>query len=115
MAGRPLLEHVLDLARGLGATDIAVVYGHGGSAVQAACGGADLRWELQAEQLGTGHAVQQAAPGIPDDNQALVRYGDLPLLTESSLQRLLSATPADEVSVLTVDMLDPTGYGRIIR
>ena len=115
LAGRPLLEHVLELARGLGATDIAVVYGHGGSAVQAACGGEDLRWELQPEQLGTGHAVRQAAPGIPDDNQALILYGDVPLLTASTLQRLIAATAVDEVSVLTVDMDDPTGYGRIIR
>lgn len=115
LAGRPLLEHVLELARGLGATDIAVVYGHSGAAVQAACGGDDLRWELQAEQLGTGHAVQQAAPGIPDENQALILYGDVPLLTASTLQRLIAATAADEVSVLTVVMDDPTGYGRIIR
>ena len=115
LAGKPLLEHVLDLVRRLGATDIAVVYGHGGPAVQAACGGDDLRWELQAEQLGTGHAVQQAAPGIPDENQALILYGDVPLLTDSTLRRLISATAANEVSVLTVDMGDPTGYGRIIR
>ena len=115
LAGKPLLEHVLDLARRLGASDIAVVYGHGGAAVQAACAADDLRWELQAEQLGTGHAVQQAAPAIPDANQVLILYGDVPLLTESTLRRLISATAADEVSVLTVDMDDPTGYGRIIR
>ena len=63
LAGRPLLEHVLDIARALGAEDIAVVYGYGGDAVKAACDGDDIRWALQAEQLGTGHAVQQAAPG----------------------------------------------------
>lgn len=115
LAGRPLLSHVLDIARTLGAADIAVVYGYGGDAVQAACGSEDLRWELQAEQLGTGHAVRQAAPGIPDDNQALILYGDVPLLTLVTLQRLIDATAADEVSVLTVDVDDPTGYGRIIR
>jgi bifunctional UDP-N-acetylglucosamine pyrophosphorylase/glucosamine-1-phosphate N-acetyltransferase len=115
LAGRPLLDHVLGLVRGLGATDIAVVYGHGGAAVQAACDGDDLRWELQADQLGTGHAVRQAAPGIPDENQVLILYGDVPLLTASTLSRLISATAADGVSVLTVDMDDPTGYGRIIR
>ena len=115
LACRPLLAHVLRLARALGATDIAIVYGHGGDAVQAACSGEDLRWELQAEQLGTGHAVQQAAPGIPDDNQALILYGDVPLLTVSTVQRLIEATAPDEVSVLTVDLEDPTGYGRIIR
>ena len=115
LAGRPLLEHVLGLVRELGATDIAVVYGHGGAAVQAACEGGDLRWELQADQLGTGHAVRQAAPAIPDENQAMILYGDVPLLTASTLSRLISATAADEVSVLTVEMDDPTGYGRIIR
>jgi len=115
LAGRPLLEHVLGLARELGATDIAVVYGHGGAAVQAACDGGDLRWALQADQLGTGHAVRQAAPEIPDENQAMILYGDVPLLTASTLSRLINATAADEVSVLTVDMDDPTGYGRIIR
>ena len=115
LAGKPLLSHVLDLARAVGAADIAVVYGHGGDDVQAACAGDDLRWALQAEQLGTGHAVQQAAPATPDQNQVLILYGDVPLLTVATVQRLIDATAADEVSVLTVDMDDPTGYGRIIR
>ncbi len=115
LAGRPLLSHVLDLARAVGAADIAVVYGHGGEVVQAACPGDDIRWAMQAEQLGTGHAAQQAATGTPDDNQALILYGDVPLLTASTVQRLIDATAADEVGVLTVDMDDPTGYGRIIR
>jgi bifunctional UDP-N-acetylglucosamine pyrophosphorylase/glucosamine-1-phosphate N-acetyltransferase len=115
LAGRPLLSHVLDTARALNAEDIAVVYGHGGNEVQAACGADDLRWALQAEQLGTGHAVQMAAPGIPDASQALILYGDVPLLTVATLRRLIDATAADEVSVLTVELADPTGYGRIIR
>jgi len=115
LAGRPLLSHVLETARALHAEDLAVVYGHGGDRVQAACGADDLRWALQAEQMGTGHAVQQAAPGIPDDNQALVLYGDVPLLRVATLRRLVEETGADEVSVLTVQLADPTGYGRIIR
>ena len=115
LACRPLLEHVLNTARAIGASDIAVVYGHGGDAVQAACDGPDIRWELQAEQLGTGHAVQQAAPGLPDDNQVLMLYGDVPLLTVATIRRLIDATAANQVSVLTVDLEDPTGYGRIIR
>ena len=115
LAGRPLLDHVLHTSRALGASDIAVVYGFGGDQVRAALDGDDIRWELQAEQLGTGHAVQQAAPGIPDTNQALVLYGDVPLLTPATLERLVKSTGPGEVSVLTVDMADPTGYGRIIR
>jgi len=115
LAGKPLLEHVLGISRELGANDIAVVYGHGGDAVQAACGGDDIRWALQAEQNGTGHAVMQAAPDVPDENMALVMYGDVPLLTVATLRRLIDATGPDEVSVLTVDADDPTGYGRIVR
>ncbi|MGI9221254.1 MAG: bifunctional UDP-N-acetylglucosamine diphosphorylase/glucosamine-1-phosphate N-acetyltransferase GlmU [Woeseiaceae bacterium] len=115
LAGRPLLEHVLDIARALEASDIAVVYGYGGDAVKAACDSADIRWALQAEQLGTGHAVMQAAPEIPDDNRTLILYGDGPLLTTATLRRLIDETALDEVSVLTVDADDPTGYGRIIR
>lgn len=115
LAGRPLLGHVLDTVRALKAEDIAVVYGHGGDRVQAACGADDLRWALQAEQLGTGHAVQQAAPKIPDDNQVLILYADVPLLRVSTLRRLIEQTDADALSVLTVDLADPAGYGRIIR
>jgi bifunctional UDP-N-acetylglucosamine pyrophosphorylase/glucosamine-1-phosphate N-acetyltransferase len=115
LAGKPLLEHVLMLARELGASDIAVVYGHGGEQVQATCDGDDIRWALQAEQNGTGHAVLQAAPEIPDDNQALVLYGDVPLLTAATLKRFVEQTAPDEVSVLTIEAGNPTGYGRIIR
>jgi len=115
LAGRPLLSHVLDLSRALGAGDIAVVYGYGGESVQQACGGEGIRWALQAERLGTGHAVQQAIPEVPEGNQALILYGDVPLLTLATLQRLIDATAKDEASVLTVDLDDPTGYGRIIR
>ncbi|MCH8159967.1 MAG: bifunctional UDP-N-acetylglucosamine diphosphorylase/glucosamine-1-phosphate N-acetyltransferase GlmU, partial [Proteobacteria bacterium] len=110
-----LLVHVLDVSRALGADDIAVVYGYGGEAVQLACDGDGLRWVLQAEQLGTGHAVQQAMPGTPDGNRVLILYGDVPLLTLATLQRLVDATANDEASVLTIDVDDPTGYGRIIR
>ena len=115
LAGKPLLGHVLDCAAELDADDVCVVYGHGGETVRNAFGEASLRWAEQAEQLGTGHAVQQAMPDTPDANRVLVLFGDVPLLMPATCRRLLAETPADEVAVLTVDMEDPTGYGRIIR
>ncbi len=115
LAGKPILAHVLACSRELGADDICVVYGHGGDVVQAAFKDVDVRWALQAEQLGTGHAVQQAMPETPDANRVLVVTGDTPLLTARTLEQLLEKTPSDEMAVLTVDMQDPTGYGRIIR
>ena len=115
VAGKPLLGHVLDGAQALQATDICVVYGHGGEAVRKAFEGEALRWVLQAEQLGTGHAMQQAMPGTPDENRVLVLFGDVPLLKSSTLRRLLEDTPADDVAVLSVDMEDPSGYGRVVR
>jgi bifunctional UDP-N-acetylglucosamine pyrophosphorylase/glucosamine-1-phosphate N-acetyltransferase len=115
LAGRPLLGHVLDVADALAANDVCVVYGHGGDAVPAAFPDAAVRWTLQAEQLGTGHAVQQAMPDTPDENQALVLFGDVPLLRAATLRTLLDATHIDELAVLTVDMIDPSGYGRIVR
>jgi bifunctional UDP-N-acetylglucosamine pyrophosphorylase/glucosamine-1-phosphate N-acetyltransferase len=115
LAGRPLLSHVLDCAAALGADDVCVVYGHGGETVKNAFPDRSLRWTLQSEQLGTGHALQQAMPDTPDENRVLVLFGDVPLLTPATCQRLLDETPAGDVAVLTVDMADPTGYGRIIR
>ncbi len=115
LAGRPLLAHVIDCSRALGVDDICIVYGHSADSVQATFDGQGLRWALQAEQNGTGHAVMQAMPGTPDDNQVLILFGDVPLLLPASLQRLRAATAADEMAILTVDMDDPTGYGRIVR
>ncbi len=115
LAGRPLLAHVLECADDLKADDVCVVYGHGGEAVQAAFSAPTLRWALQAEQLGTGHAVQQAMPDTPSENRVLILAGDVPLLTANTLRRLLSETPEADLAVLTVDMDDPTGYGRIVR
>ncbi len=115
LAGRPLLAHVLDCAHELGASDVCVVYGHGAEAVRAAFPSADIRWALQAQQLGTGHAMLQAIPGTPDANRVLVLFGDVPLLTTSTLRSMLDAGNEDDVLVLTVDMEDPAGYGRIIR
>lgn len=115
LAGRPLLRHVIDSSRGVGADDICVVYGHGGDVVREAFAGEDLRWALQAEQHGTGHAVQQAMPGTPDDNTVVILFGDVPLLRAETVRNLLDSCGADEVGVLTVDMDDPYGYGRIVR
>jgi len=115
LAGKPLLGHVLECAAALSADDICVVYGHGGEAVPNEFPATSLRWALQAEQLGTGHAIQQAMPETPDDNRVLVLFGDVPLLLPATCQRLLDETPPGDVAVLTVDMDDPTGYGRIVR
>lgn len=115
LAGKPLLQHVVDTSVRIGADDICVVYGHGGDTVPAAFAGQKLRWALQAEQLGTGHAVQQAMPETPEGNRVMILFGDVPLLRPETLSRLLDSCGADEIAVLTVDMQDPFGYGRIIR
>lgn len=115
LAGRPMLAHVLDCARRTGADDVCVVYGHGGEAVREAFDGDDLRWALQDEQLGTGHAAQQAMPDTPDDNRVLILAGDVPLLEPRTLTALLESAGDDELGLLTVDMPDPSGYGRVIR
>jgi bifunctional UDP-N-acetylglucosamine pyrophosphorylase/glucosamine-1-phosphate N-acetyltransferase len=115
LAGRPLLSHVLECSKALAPDDICIVYGHGAETVEATYANESLRWALQAEQLGTGHAMQQAMPATPDENRVLVLFGDVPLLMPATLSVLIGETPLDEMSVLTVDMDDPTGYGRIIR
>ncbi|MEL7186463.1 MAG: bifunctional UDP-N-acetylglucosamine diphosphorylase/glucosamine-1-phosphate N-acetyltransferase GlmU [Pseudomonadota bacterium] len=115
LAGKPMLAHVLAVSAEAGADDVCVVYGYGGDAVKMAFPEPSVRWALQAEQLGTGHAVQQAAPDTPDENRVLILAGDVPLLTKNTLDRLLAETPEDAMAVLTVDMDDPAGYGRIVR
>ena len=114
IAGQPMLAHVLDAARALAPAGIHVVYGHGGEAVRAAF--ADhfgLTWAHQAQQRGTGHAVLQALPGIPDGARVLVLYGDVPLVTPETLRKLLGSTRS--LAVLAAELDDPTGYGRIVR
>ncbi len=115
LAGRPLLGHVLDTSLGLEAAATYVVYGHGGEQVRAAFEGRAVQWVLQAEQHGTGHAVAQAMPPIPDDHQVLVLYGDVPMVQLDTLARLVAAAGPDAVSLLSVMLPDPTGYGRIVR
>ena len=115
LAGSPMLGHVLHCAKALAADDVCVVYGHGGEAVRSVFATESLRWALQAEQLGTGHAIQQAMPETPDANRVLVLFGDVPLLMPETLSVLLTQTPPNDMAVLTVDMDDATGYGRIVR
>jgi bifunctional UDP-N-acetylglucosamine pyrophosphorylase/glucosamine-1-phosphate N-acetyltransferase len=116
LAGRPLLQHVINTARGLGPESIYVVYGSGGGLVQSALAEELVDWVLQSEQLGTGHAVMQAMPLIPADHHVLVLYGDVPLIQARTLQQLLEASHAGgTLALLTVSVADPTGYGRIIR
>jgi bifunctional UDP-N-acetylglucosamine pyrophosphorylase / glucosamine-1-phosphate N-acetyltransferase len=115
LAGRPLLQHVVRTARSLDPTDVYVVYGHGGAQVQAALAHEPVQWILQADQLGTGHAVMQAMCVIPDDHTVLVLYGDVPLITTSSLMKLVAAANEGALAVLSVDLEDAAGYGRILR
>ncbi|WP_157722863.1 NTP transferase domain-containing protein, partial [Stenotrophomonas pictorum] len=114
IAGRPMLAHVIDTARQLQPAGIHVVYGHGGEAVRAAFADQDdLIWSEQRQQLGTGHAVRQAMPEVPDTAQVLVLYGDVPLMRADTLRALLGGAP--RLAVLVAELEDPTGYGRIVR
>jgi bifunctional UDP-N-acetylglucosamine pyrophosphorylase/glucosamine-1-phosphate N-acetyltransferase len=115
LAGRPLLQHVIDTARRLNPEAIHVVYGHGGERVREALAHERLSWMLQGERLGTGHAVRQAMPQIPDDHQVLVLYGDVPLISHATLTQLLQLAGPHGLSLLTVELDDPDGYGRIVR
>ncbi len=111
----PLLEHVYLLARALEADKISIVYGHGGEAVLDRLRHLDAIWVEQKERLGTGHAVMQLADDIRDDATVLILYGDVPLLGEATVRNLLSLTHDGSVGLLTVDLDDPHGYGRIVR
>jgi bifunctional UDP-N-acetylglucosamine pyrophosphorylase / glucosamine-1-phosphate N-acetyltransferase len=122
LAGRALLHHVLDTAAQLQARSVTVVTGHGTTKVVAACIAylpANKQFELnfakQEPQLGTGHAVQQAAPLLPDDGITLVLSGDVPLTQSDTLARLVAASAGRQLALLTIDFANPTGYGRIVR
>jgi bifunctional UDP-N-acetylglucosamine pyrophosphorylase/glucosamine-1-phosphate N-acetyltransferase len=121
LAGKPLLQHVINTARSLNPKKLCVIYGHGGAAVPSAVhawgvdGGANIDTALQQPQLGTGHAVMQALPQIDLDAPTLVLYGDVPLTTSASLQRLVDAAGNDKLGILTVVQDNPFGLGRIVR
>jgi len=113
IAGKPMLAHVIAAARALQPAAIHIVHGHAGQAVQAAFADqTDLHWAAQTQQLGTGHAVQQAMSAVPDTAQVLVLYGDMPLIRADTLKLLLQ--PTSELSVLGAELADPSGYGRIV-
>jgi bifunctional UDP-N-acetylglucosamine pyrophosphorylase/glucosamine-1-phosphate N-acetyltransferase len=114
LAGRPLLAHVLATARALAPRKIFVVHGHGAERVKQAFPDKDIHWVLQAEQLGTAHAVMQAMPQVGADAEVLVLYGDVPLIRSATLKRLLEAG-REGLAVLTAELDDPAAYGRIVR
>jgi bifunctional UDP-N-acetylglucosamine pyrophosphorylase/glucosamine-1-phosphate N-acetyltransferase len=109
------LSHVIDTARTLSPSSICVIYGHGGDMVPQMLQSDNLAFARQEPQLGTGHAVMQALPELRDDVPTLILYGDVPLTRADSLRRLLDQAGSDKLSILTVNMEDPTGYGRIVR
>ncbi len=121
LAGKPLLQHVIDAAWSLAPRKLCVIYGHGGAAVPAMVeklcvdGQARIDTALQEPQLGTGHAVMQALPQLDEDVPTLVLYGDVPLTTPASLHRLVEAAGSDKLAILTVEQANPFGLGRIVR
>ena len=115
LAGKALLSHVIDTARSLNAASICVIYGHGGEQVLSNVAADDLRFAKQEPQLGTGHAVAQAIPVLDESMPTLVLYGDVPLTTSASLRRLMDVAGNDRLAILTAEMADPTGLGRIVR
>ncbi len=120
LAGRALVQYVMDTVSGLKVRRIVTVTGHGAEQVESHLlshkpEGSDLAFARQQPQLGTGHAVQQAVPYLPDDGVTLILNGDVPLISASTLSRLLEACGGRQMALLTVDMPDPTGYGRIVR
>ena len=115
LAGRPLLAHVVERARALTPSRIVVIYGHGGDAVPRALAADDLTWALQSPQRGTGHAVMQALPHLIDTVPTLILYGDVPLTEPATLACLVRPATDGALALLTVELADPTGYGRIVR
>ena len=122
LAGRPLLHHVLDTARALQARQAVVITGHGAIEVEAACAidtratsSFSIKFVRQEPQLGTGHAVQQAVPVLADDGVVVVLSGDVPLTRPATLFHLITACAGAKLALLTLEMVDPSGYGRIVR
>ena len=115
LAGRPLLGHVIDTAKKLQADHIITIYGHGGALVQNAFAHEQIQWVEQAEQLGTGHAVKVTLPVLPHEGVSLILSGDVPCITEQTLQKLLDVSRETQIGLVTLTLADATGYGRIVR
>ena len=115
IAHKSMVQHVIDTANALGSKAIQLVYGYGADKLKQTLGEQPLNWVLQAEQLGTGHAVAQANSNISDDDTVLILYGDVPLIQQSTLEKLLAARADNGLAILTVNLVNPTGYGRIVR
>lgn len=115
LAGRPLLGHVIQTAKQLNANNIITIFGHGGAQVQQQFQQENIQWVEQTEQLGTGHAVQMTLPVLPHDGLSLILYGDVPLVRQQTLEKLLAVSSTTGIGMITLRVEDPTGYGRIIR
>ena len=115
VAGKPMVKHVIDMATALGAENVHLIYGHGGELMRERLANEKVNWVFQNEQLGTAHAVQQAAPFFKDDENIVVLYGDAPLISVETLEKLIAAKPENGIALLTVNLDNPTGYGRILR
>jgi bifunctional UDP-N-acetylglucosamine pyrophosphorylase/glucosamine-1-phosphate N-acetyltransferase len=102
VAHKPMVQHVIDAANALQSENVSIVYGHGGEQLQQALNHNDVHWALQAEQLGTGHAVKVADKFMPDSDTILILYGDVPLIQTSTLERLLAVKPEQGIALLTV-------------
>lgn len=115
IGAKPMVKHVIDASHSLDAQKLIMIYGHGGDKLKTALAAESLIWVEQKEQLGTGHAVQQIIPEITDNEQVLILYGDVPLISSATLEKLLTTAPDKGIGLLTVNLENPTGYGRIIR
>ncbi|HVY53883.1 MAG TPA: bifunctional UDP-N-acetylglucosamine diphosphorylase/glucosamine-1-phosphate N-acetyltransferase GlmU [Gammaproteobacteria bacterium] len=115
LAGKPLLEHVIETAFNISSSAPIVVFGHEGDRVREALAHLNVTWVKQEEQLGTGHAVLQAMPHLQDDERVLILYGDVPLISVETLKRFEKEVPVEALGLMTVNLANPTGYGRIVR
>ncbi|MDN2480005.1 bifunctional UDP-N-acetylglucosamine diphosphorylase/glucosamine-1-phosphate N-acetyltransferase GlmU [Vibrio agarivorans] len=115
LADKPMVKHVIDTCVSIDARNIHLIYGHGGEQMKSTLASEPVNWVEQSQQLGTGHAVDQASNEFADDEQILVLYGDVPLISQETLKNLLEAQPERGIALLTVILDDPSGYGRIVR